>query len=205
MAFFKGLLECLTGLADNTTYERLTSDKATQHTYKSEKSNLCYKKPVPLSAQEAVARILSTLQDAEKPGRHLDIAVQDIIHQAGGVHTNGIMEKIANAVLAKLQDFLKEGSPMRQVMQDAYDKACDAATAIKGFAREHPVLVGVFCAVIALGILILLAPCIIHALGFSELGPIEGSFAAAWQSTYGGVVESGSLFSYLQKLGMLYK
>ena len=34
---------------------------------------------------------------------------------------------------------------------------------------------------------------------------VIGSWAAAWQSTYGGFVESGSLFSYLQKLGMLLK
>ena len=32
---------------------------------------------------------------------------------------------------------------------------------------------------------------------------IAGSWAAAWQSTYGGVIEAGSLFSYLQKLGTL--
>ena len=42
------------------------------------------------------------------------------------------------------------------------------------FAGEHPVLTGVFCAVVALGVLYLLWPVIIEALGFGELGPIEG-------------------------------
>ncbi|KAF2263400.1 hypothetical protein CC78DRAFT_581489 [Lojkania enalia] len=43
------------------------------------------------------------------------------------------------------------------------------------------------------------------ALGFGELGPIEGSFAALWQSRYAGYVPSGSLFSFFQRLGMTWQ
>ena len=32
-----------------------------------------------------------------------------------------------------------------------------------------------------------------------------GTWAAAWQSTYRGLVPKGSLFSYFQKLGMTWK
>ena len=32
-----------------------------------------------------------------------------------------------------------------------------------------------------------------------------GSWAAGWQSMYGGAVEAGSLFSYLQRMGMTIK
>lgn len=42
----------------------------------------------------------------------------------------------------------------------------------------------------------------LEILGFGELGPIEGSFAAGWQSRYAGYVPKGSLFSYFQRLGM---
>ncbi|KAF2689528.1 hypothetical protein K458DRAFT_427671 [Lentithecium fluviatile CBS 122367] len=58
--------------------------------------------------------------------------------------------------------------------------------------------------VIALGVLILIEPWAIEALGFGELGPIEGTFAAAWQSRYAGYVPKGSLFSFFQRLGITY-
>jgi hypothetical protein len=56
---------------------------------------------------------------------------------------------------------------MGEAMKDAVQKSTAAATE---FAKEHPV----FCTVVALGILVLLAPWAIEALGFGELGPIEG-------------------------------
>ena len=57
---------------------------------------------------------------------------------------------------------------MAQAMKDAFEKATSAAV---GFARDHPV----YCTIIALGILVILAPWVIEALGFGELGPIEGT------------------------------
>lgn len=38
------------------------------------------------------------------------------------------------------------------------------------FSSDHPV----YFAIIALGILVLLAPWALEALGFAELGPVEG-------------------------------
>ena len=43
----------------------------------------------------------------------------------------------------------------------------------------------------------------LFSLTWLILSYLLGSWAAAWQSTYGGVIEAGSLFSYLQKLGTL--
>ncbi len=34
---------------------------------------------------------------------------------------------------------------------------------------------------------------------------IVGSFAAGWQSRYAGYVPKGSLFSFFQRLGMVWK
>lgn len=64
---------------------------------------------------------------------------------------------------------------MREAMKDAYEKAIGAADGIAGFSREHPVLTGCICAVIALGILVILAPAVIHALGFGVEGVVEGT------------------------------
>lgn len=69
-----------------------------------------------------------------------------------------------------LENLLKEGSPISQAMRQAYDKACDAAASLAEFVHEHPIL----CTVIALGILVILAPAVIHTLGFGALGPGEG-------------------------------
>ena len=52
-------------------------------------------------------------------------------------------------------------------MKDAFDKAIDAAVE---FVKDNPI----FCTLVALGILVILAPWAIEALGFGELGPIEG-------------------------------
>jgi len=41
------------------------------------------------------------------------------------------------------------------------------------FAREHPV----YFAVISLGMLVLFAPWALEALGFAEMGPVEGEIS----------------------------
>ncbi|KAH6618497.1 hypothetical protein C7974DRAFT_31206 [Boeremia exigua] len=82
--------------------------------------------------------------------------------------------------------------------REAYEKALAAAEAIEGFTSDHPV----FCTIIALGVLYLLAPQLAHLLGFMLKGPAPASFAAKWQSMYGGSVSEKSLFAYLQRLGM---
>ena len=41
----------------------------------------------------------------------------------------------------------------------------------------------------------------ISSVGFSSLGPVSGSIAAAWQSSIGNVA-AGSAFSFLQSTGM---
>ena len=168
MDMLKAILQCLTAEADNTADQKVAGfpvdDKAGKHVYISEKP-----KPYPTkhlrTTPEVAAAICSALREAEKPGRDLDTAIKDIVSQAGG-----FSERIAAAILAALQKALKEGSPMRQAMREAYNKASDAAAGLPGFAREHPI----FCTVIALGILVILAPAIIHALGFGLSGPIEG-------------------------------
>ncbi|KFY04391.1 hypothetical protein V491_09368 [Pseudogymnoascus sp. VKM F-3775] len=78
---------------------------------------------------------------------------------------------------------------MGATMTEAFEKAVSEAS---GLAHEHPY----FCALIAVGILAILMPWVLEALGFAELGPVEGTFAAWWQSTYRGYVTKESLFSF---------
>ncbi len=168
------IFACLTGQDDSPVYEKVTSsnpDKAGQYAFMSEKAALYHGKSVEQAGQDAAATILSALQLAEKRGRHLEAKVQDIVHEAGFAN---FKEGIAKKVLVALQKALQEGSPMREAMKDAYEKAIDAADGMAGFSREHPVLTGCICIAVALGILMVLAPVIIEALGFAAEGPVAG-------------------------------
>ena len=135
---------------------------------------------------KVAADILSALMKVEKPGRDLDTTIQNIVNKAGGWHqqivardvftqAGGWRERIAVAVVAALVKALKDTNTlMHQAMAEAYQKASDAAAAISDWAKEHPLYATALVLVIALGILIILTPYIIHALGFGIEGVVEG-------------------------------
>ena len=107
------------------------------------------------------ADVLTSLYNAEKEGAELNKILQDV------VGTNGWSEILAQAVLRRLEEALNDGVPMGQAMKGAFDRAVKEAAQ---FSRDHPV----FCTLLALGILAVLAPYLLEALGFAELGPVEG-------------------------------
>jgi hypothetical protein len=97
-----------------------------------------------------------------------------------------------------LENAINAGTEMAQAAADAAAQAKDAAV---GLAADHPV----YATLIALGILALLMPWALEILGFGELGPIEGSWAAFWQSRwYAGRIPKKALFGYFQRLGMTW-
>ncbi|KAK4695603.1 hypothetical protein P7C71_g2169, partial [Lecanoromycetidae sp. Uapishka_2] len=174
-------------------YERYNEKFAFQSSTRgSEKWRLC--------SDEAASSIVSVMLSANDTGPDLDASIRSLVHQAGGWS-----EYLASKILSSLEVVLKAGKEMNPAMQEAYDKACEAAKPIKGFIADHPVATAVFCTVVALGVLVVLAPYVLEFLGFGELGPIEGTWAAAWQSTFRGSVPKGSLFSYFQRLGMTWR
>jgi hypothetical protein len=118
----------------------------------------------PQTTESQAADILSTLYAADTNDEHLVQCLQDIVHETGWY------ENLAAAVLNSLENALKAGAPMGQAMKDAYEKATQVVADVLGFVKEHPV----FFAVVALGILVVLAPWAVEAVGFGELGPIEG-------------------------------
>ncbi|KAF9698082.1 hypothetical protein EKO04_003800 [Ascochyta lentis] len=144
---------------------------------------------------EIAENVVSTILRAEKAGAGLR-AELDIV-----VGPFGWKEYLAEKVLEKLGAALQGAhDKLGPAVCDAYHKAWDIANDIEGFVIQHPVM----CTIIALGVLVVIAPWVIEALGFAELGPVEGSFASWWQSTYGGLVPKGSLFSFFQRLGMVW-
>ncbi len=107
------------------------------------------------------ANILRTLFSADEGGEDLKKRVQDVV----GVR--GWTENIAKAVLGGIENGLKQGAQMGKAMKEASGKAIDEAV---DFAHEHPY----FCALVAVGVLAILMPWVLEALGFAEIGPIEG-------------------------------
>ncbi|KAL4788386.1 hypothetical protein BJX76DRAFT_353408 [Aspergillus varians] len=111
------------------------------------------------------------------------------------ISTAGWTEAIAKATLHGLEKAISAGTQMARAAADAVAQAKNAAGA---FATEHPV----YATLIAMGVLTVLLPWTLEVLGFGELGPIEGSFAAGWQRSYKGYVPKRALFGYFQRLGM---
>ena len=165
------------------------------------------------STQSLAEDVRSILYAADINDEHLRQRIQDVVRETGWY------ESLAVSVLHGLENALKAGAPMGQAMKYAYEKAAQVVGAVWGYTKEHPV----FFTLLALGILVLLAPWAIEVLGFGELGPIEGmlvvvylqgdvlmryllvgTFAAWWQSTYRGYVPAKSLFSFFQRLGMVW-
>jgi len=174
-----GILDCLC-MGRSNHYDVLEGQPA-----------LDEKKQHPQTTESLAADIVSTLC-AAATNDELNLCIQDVARETGWY------ESLVVAVFICLENALKVAPPVGQTMKDAYEKAAQAIKDVFGFAKEHPV----FCTLVALGVLVLLMPWAIEVLGFGALGPVEGSFAAAWQARYAGYVPKGSLFSFLQRLGM---
>ncbi|OJJ42554.1 hypothetical protein ASPZODRAFT_76627 [Penicilliopsis zonata CBS 506.65] len=144
------------------------------------------------SENDVAARVLTTLFNAE----HVTITTRKELDEI--VRPYSWTLNIAKAIFAGLEQAIKKGIQAGPAVATALEKATAAAV---DFAADHPL----YCAILAIGVLVLLTPWVIEILGFGELGPIEGSFAAAWQARYAGYVPKNSLFSYLQRLGMVWK
>lgn len=110
------------------------------------------------------ANIVDTIFSAEKNGDQLKQKLRETVFAYSWT------EELGKAVLKALEAAVREGRAMRPALQEPYDKACDAAKAVGGFIEDHHV----FCTVVVLGILVLLMPWVIEAIGFAAEGPIAG-------------------------------
>lgn len=107
------------------------------------------------------ADILETVFSADDGGKVLKKKLQDIVGEYGWT------ENLAKRILGGIENGIKQGAQMGQAMKDASGRAIEEA---RDFASEHPY----FCALIAVGVLAVLMPWVLEALGFAELGPLEG-------------------------------
>lgn len=154
--------------------------------------------------------VLETLLTSSHGGPELASQLQSLVPKNDNdqeFSANGWTESLALAVFSGLKTALENvlKTPMGSAMADAYYKVASVLTEMAkdavGFIEEHPVYV----TLLTLGILVCLAPWAVEALGFGALGPIEGSFAAWWQAKFVGYVPKGSVFSFFQRLGMVWR
>lgn len=147
------------------------------------------------NATNAIAAdVLTVLLEAETT----DDILKDNLNKIVG--PTGWTERLAMGILTGLINAIKNGTPMGKAATEALKRALNDALQ---WAKEHPE--AVLCTIVALGILVILTPWVIKALGFAEAGPIAETFAAWWQSHYAGYVPKGSLFSYFQRLGLVWR
>lgn len=113
------------------------------------------------------------MHTAEKHGVRLTRQLEDT------VGTEGWTEWISEHVLAGLEAVLKDGrEKMGPAIGQAFDSASEAAEKVFQFAKDHPVATAGLLTILAVGVLVVLAPVVVEALGFAELGPVEGTYVA---------------------------
>ena len=108
--------------------------------------------------------IIDLLYNSEKDGTALKRQLRNTVHAYSWT------ENLGKAVLNALDTAVREGRAMSPALKEAHDKACAVADAVGGFVKDHPI----FCTVVVLGILVLLMPWVIEAIGFSAEGPVAG-------------------------------
>ncbi|KAG5772722.1 hypothetical protein H9Q72_001222 [Fusarium xylarioides] len=150
--------------------------------------------PVPYS-DDAASQFVTILQT--------HTGTQDQLHNRlkQVVSTTGWTSALAEAIERKIEKLLKDGAELAKPMAEAVKRAKNTAWE---FAKEHPVYAGLIAAgtIVAIGVLVEFELIwVLRALGFDEVGPRVGSFAARWMSSL-EKVPKGSIYSYLQRLGM---
>lgn len=117
-----------------------------------------------LSVQDTANEILNTIFNADRNDRNPEHTTLGIVIECGFSWLD-----VAEAVFNGLAKALEQNAPMGTAVKDAFDKAVREAT---GFVQEHPFI----CTIIAIGILVIIAPWVLETLGFGAEGPIAGDY-----------------------------
>lgn len=116
--------------------------------------------------------VVYVLRTAEKNGSELKTQVCDVISAEGWT------ENIAKAVLRALEYIIQKWrEKVGNALREAIDAAEAAANACFTFAKEHPYLTGGLLIIVAVGVLVWMAPWAVEALGFGMRGPIASMFS----------------------------
>ncbi|CZT02741.1 related to lincomycin-condensing protein lmbA [Rhynchosporium agropyri] len=186
MDIITAIKQCLTGSSSFTSNSTFTS-------IRTDIKHPIF--PIAPTDTELASSLLSTLFTSSKSISSLQVHLSSQIYSQ-----NRLTTRLAQHLLDGLVHALNSGKVTGSTMREAFDKA---STVAEEFAEKHPVLVAVMVTLVAIGILVLVMPWAVEALGFGELGPIEGSFAALWQAAFPDV-PAGSWFAFFQRMGMVW-
>ena len=125
-----------------------------------------YSKTSSIEKDEQIATdIVQILFTADKNSPAFRNQVKDM------VQTQNWTENLAKCILDRLVNALNAGAAMGEAMKKSFDRASEEADK---FVRQHPVFAAAIVTIVAIGVLVLLLPWVVEALGFGELGPVEG-------------------------------
>jgi len=155
-------------------------------------------------AQEfAIGSLLYTTMAGRLPFADLDDSlVQQNFEK--GIYPSEVMEFPLEIAIAVLGSWSQEFA--QQITEHSRQKVPSAdQTGVLGkvFAhmKTHPISSGLTVAgSLVLGVTSIINPAL-GIIGFSAMGPVAGSAAAAWQSSI-GLVQAGSFFAWCQSLAM---
>jgi len=162
MAFLTAIIECLTGSGSTAPSTTLPP-----HDLDSKRH------PSPTQADLIAAEFISVLTTADKTGPSLRRRLESTADTASWT------ESLARAVLNGVVDVIQEGrEKMGPAMAEALGRVEDEAGRAFEWGTDHPkeVLAGLVV-IVAVGVLVvMMAPWVVEALGFAELGPVEGMY-----------------------------
>lgn len=127
--------------------------------------------PTVRSDKEISQEVVQLLCITEKHGSALRCQLDN------AVGAQGWTKGIARAILSCLETLVKEGKGRQgQVFDEAIVRAEQAAMDFFTFSQDHPYLAAGFVTIVAVGVLVYMAPWVIEVLGFGEFGPASGKF-----------------------------
>ncbi|RPA74304.1 hypothetical protein BJ508DRAFT_418689 [Ascobolus immersus RN42] len=99
--------------------------------------------------------------------------------------------------------FQQHLTALRDRLQSAWNNPSEVVDVVKAYMAEHPYLTAFQVGSMLITLFpAAVCPPLFWALGFTRVGPVGGSLAALWQSSFAGAVTSSSLFSAFQGVAM---
>jgi ElaB/YqjD/DUF883 family membrane-anchored ribosome-binding protein len=123
--------------------------------------------------QDLALHVTETIMHASLPREQLQKDLNTIVHERGS-WSEALATRILALTMKVVEAEIVIGLTMSAACTRAVEEASKMVELAEEFAHEHPILTAVVCVIVALGILYLLCPWVLKALGFSELGPVAG-------------------------------
>lgn len=125
--------------------------------------------PMTSSRVDEADEFLRILRTAKHNGPELQQSLRSIIP------TTGWKDFLAEKILIGLADIIRKGTDYSVALKEAIatvrQEACE-------FSKQHPLYSELIiyggCILVAIGVLVLMAPWVLPALGFAEEGPVLG-------------------------------